>query len=83
MVKIVKRVIGQCRDGKEHEEIPFINSLLQNYDSEDKVNEFCLCFSVSLSDNPTSQERLWEELKQEVGGECGDRLREYAWRNDT
>ena len=38
MVRIVKRVIGHCRDGKEHEEIPFINSLLQNYDDEDKVN---------------------------------------------
>ena len=37
MVDVVKRVIGQNRDGKEHEEIPFINSLLQNYDNEDKV----------------------------------------------
>ena len=37
IVNIVKRVIGQCRDGKGHEEIPFIHSLLQNYDSEDKV----------------------------------------------
>ena len=36
-----------------------------------------------LAENPASQERLWEELKQEVGGECGDRLREYAWRSDT
>ena len=36
-----------------------------------------------LAENPTSQERLWEELKQEVGGECGDRLRDYAWRSDT
>ena len=37
MVNAVKRVIGRCRDGKEHEDIPFINSLLQNYDDEDKV----------------------------------------------
>ena len=36
-----------------------------------------------LADNPTSQHKLWQEIKQEVGGECGDRLREYAWRNDT
>ena len=36
-----------------------------------------------LAENPASQERLWEELKQEVGGECGDKLREYAWRSDT
>ena len=36
-----------------------------------------------LADNPTSQDSLWEELKQEVGGERGDRLMEYAWRNDT
>ena len=37
MVDVVKRVIGHNRDGKEREEIPFINSLLQNYDSEEKV----------------------------------------------
>ena len=37
MVNAVKRVIGRCRDGKEHEDIPFINSLLQNYEDEDKV----------------------------------------------
>ena len=49
MVSIVKRVISQCRDGKEHEEIPFINSLLQNYDSEDKVMSVCLSLSLSLS----------------------------------
>ena len=34
---VVKRVIGQNRDGEEHEEIPFISALLQNYDTEDKV----------------------------------------------
>ena len=33
----MKCVIGQNRDGKEHEEIPFINLLLQNYDNEEKV----------------------------------------------
>ena len=38
MVSAVRRVISRCRDGKEEEELPFINSLLQNYDSEDKVN---------------------------------------------
>ena len=48
MVSIVKRVISQCRDGKEHEEIPFISSLLQNYDDEDKVNFLFLCLSLSL-----------------------------------
>ena len=37
MVDVVKRVISHNRDGKEREEIPFINSLLQNYDSEEKV----------------------------------------------
>ena len=37
MVDVVKRVISHNRDGKECEEIPFINSLLQNYDSEEKV----------------------------------------------
>ena len=36
-----------------------------------------------LAVNPASQEKLWEELKQEVGGECGDRLREYVRRSDT
>ena len=37
MVSVVKRVIGQRRDGGGLEELPFIDSLLQNYDSEDKV----------------------------------------------
>ena len=36
-MSVVRRVIGRCRDGEEEEELPFINSLLQNYDSEDKV----------------------------------------------
>ena len=36
-----------------------------------------------LAENPASQDRLWEEIKQEVGGECGDRLLKYAWRSDT
>ena len=35
---IVKRVIAQRRADKEHKQIPFIDSLLQNYDDEDKVN---------------------------------------------
>ena len=39
MVSIVRRVISRCRDGKEEEDLPFISSLLQNYDSEDKVSE--------------------------------------------
>ena len=37
LVSVVRRVIGRCRDGEEEEELPFINSFLQNYDSEDKV----------------------------------------------
>ena len=37
LVSAVRRVIGRCRDRDEKEEIPFINSLLQNYDNEDKV----------------------------------------------
>ncbi len=36
-----------------------------------------------LASNPASQERLVEELRREVGGECGDRLKDYALRNDT
>jgi hypothetical protein len=51
-VRIVKRVISHCRDGKEHEEIPFINSLLQNYDDEDKVN--LSLSTLSLSAPPPS-----------------------------
>jgi cytochrome P450 len=35
-----------------------------------------------LATNPTSQERLLEELQQEVGGECGNKLKAYALRND-
>ena len=55
IVRIVKRVISHCRDGKEHEEIPFINSLLQNYDDEDKVNlsGFSLPLSLFLSPPPS------------------------------
>ena len=36
-----------------------------------------------LGANPTSQDRLFEELQQEVGGECGEKLKNYALRSDT
>ena len=36
-----------------------------------------------LASNPASQDRLLDELKREVGGECGDRLKTYALRTDT
>lgn len=45
MVSAVRRVIARCRDSDGKEEIPFINSLLQNYDSEDKVK---MCVYVSM-----------------------------------
>ena len=43
---VVRRVVSRCRDGKEKEELPFIQSLLQNYDSEDKVDYINLTSSV-------------------------------------
>ena len=36
-----------------------------------------------LAENPASQDRLREEIDSEVKGECGERLKEYARRNDT
>lgn len=36
-----------------------------------------------LATNPTSQERLFEELQREVGGERGEKLKAYALRGDT
>ncbi len=36
-----------------------------------------------LAVNPTSQERLRDELEKEVGGECGESLKTYALRPDT
>lgn len=36
-----------------------------------------------LAANPASQDRLFEELQQEVGGECGEKLKNYALRSDT
>lgn len=36
-----------------------------------------------LAANPASQDRLFEELQREVGGECGERLKKYALRTDT
>ena len=46
MVSVVKRVIDKRRDGGGLEELPFIDSLLQNYDSEDKVwlYQHALCY---------------------------------------
>ena len=36
-----------------------------------------------LSNNPTYQQRLLEEVERETGGECGEKMKEYAFRNDT
>ena len=36
-----------------------------------------------LAGHPSVQEQLWRELKEEVGGECGQRLQKYAGRKDT
>ena len=58
MIDIIKRVIAQRRADKEHKQIPFIDSLLQNYDDEDKVNRYLapsLSLLLSLSPLPQSQ----------------------------
>ena len=36
-----------------------------------------------LSSNPTSQQRLFDEVVREVGGDCRDKLKQYAYRSDT
>ena len=36
-----------------------------------------------LAINPDSQQRLFDEVKKEVGGVCGDKLKEYTYRSDT
>ena len=36
-----------------------------------------------LSTNPASQDRLYEELKREVGGDYGEKLKVYSLRSDT
>jgi len=36
-----------------------------------------------LATNPTSQDKLHAELVQEVGGDCGEKLKQYAFRADT
>ena len=36
-----------------------------------------------LATNPDSQQRLFDEVKKEVGGDCGDKLKEYTYRSDT
>ena len=38
MVDVVRRIIRSRREGAGHREIPFIDSMLQNYDSEEKVS---------------------------------------------
>ena len=91
MVKVVKRVVSHCRDGKEHEEIPFINSLLQNYDDEDKVN-LPLSPSLSLPPLPCSLSRInflptmYNNLainfsmSQSIVSDCVRRDQLYGWR---
>ena len=36
-----------------------------------------------LASNPSSQDRLLDELKREVGGDCDQKLKAYALRTDT
>lgn len=36
-----------------------------------------------LAVNPTSQDRLLDECKREVGEDCGEKLKAYALRTDT
>ena len=37
LMDIVRRILQVRREGEGLEELPFIDSMLQNYDSEDKV----------------------------------------------
>ena len=63
MIDIVKRAIAQRRADKEQKKIPFIDSLLQNYDDEDKVNRYLppslfLSPSFSLTSSTNSVDSL-------------------------
>ena len=36
-----------------------------------------------LASHPASQDRLCDELRREVDGDCGEKLKAYALRTDT
>ena len=37
----------------------------------------------ALATNPDYQQRLLDEVREEVGGDCRDKLKEYTLRHDT
>ncbi len=39
---VIRRIVAGRREGKGHQDIPFIDAMLQHYDSDDKVHtEVC------------------------------------------
>ena len=49
LMDIVRRIVRDRREGRGQEDIPFIDAMLQHYDSDDKVCVFvCVCVCVCV-----------------------------------
>ncbi|XP_064390631.1 cytochrome P450 20A1-like [Halichondria panicea] len=96
--EIIRKIVAARREGKGHQDIPFIDAMLQHYDSDDKITADVISFLVGgfhtsgymitwllwyLADNPQSQDRLCAEIVHETSGGRGDALQQYALRTDT